>query len=78
MYYVYILQNPEGSLYIGNTNDLRRRLVEHNSGKSIYTRGKQWKLIYYESYLDEPDTRLREKKNKTARASNGAAKTSYT
>lgn len=64
MYYVYVLQNIDKGLYFGSTNDLRRRLAEHNAGQSRYTRGKQWKLVYYESYLDETDARLREKRLK--------------
>ena len=54
MYYVYILENNlNKNWYIGYTSDLRRRLIEHNSGKS-------WKLIYYESYLDKQDATGRE------------------
>jgi putative endonuclease len=33
MYFVYVLRNEkDGNLYIGKTNDIKRRLVEHNSG----------------------------------------------
>jgi len=36
MFYVYILKSEkDGKLYIGYTNDLKRRLEEHNSGKNI-------------------------------------------
>lgn len=64
MFYVYFIQNSEHDLYIGSTNDLRRRIKEHNSGKTRYTRGKEWKLVYYEAHLDESDARLREKRLK--------------
>lgn len=64
MFYVYIIQNTMHELYIGSTNDLRRRIIEHNSGKSRYTKGKLWKLVYYEASLDEIDSRLREKRLK--------------
>lgn len=38
------------------TSDLKIRLKEHNSGKSDYTsRGKPWKLIYYEAFLSKKD-----------------------
>ena len=64
MYYVYLLQNEQGDVYYGSTNDLRRRLTEHNGGKSFSTRGHQWKLVYYEAYSAEKDARFREQQLK--------------
>lgn len=61
MVYVYILQADDGTIYYGSTRDLRRRLAEHRSGKSTYTRSRKWRLIYYEAYLDERDARNRER-----------------
>ncbi len=63
MFYVYILQSTvDGSLYIGYTTDYRRRLKEHNSGKSKATRPfRPWKLIYYEAFLNKKDAKAREK-----------------
>ena len=50
MYYVYILRSkshPEET-YIGSTSDLRKRLGEHNAGKSIHTnKFKPWDLMAY-------------------------------
>ena len=44
-YYVYVLRNPAGTHYIGLTNDLARRLTQHNSGASKWTKAKgPWKL----------------------------------
>ena len=63
MFYVYILRsNSDDGLYIGFTTDLRRRLREHQEGKSFATsyRGP-WCLIYYEAYLEEQDALGREK-----------------
>jgi GIY-YIG catalytic domain len=39
MYYTYILrsENFPGQTYVGSTGDLRKRLAEHNGGKSIHT-----------------------------------------
>ncbi len=34
MYFVYILQCADGTLYIGSTNNLEKRLHEHNNLKS--------------------------------------------
>ena len=67
MYYVYLLQNvaDEKDVYIGYTNNLKRRLKEHNLASNRgYTRGKQWRLVYYESYLAESDARRRERRLK--------------
>lgn len=64
MYYVYLIQNEDHVIYYGSTNDLRRRMVEHQSGKSFSTKGHIWRLIYYEAYFDEHDAREREKQLK--------------
>lgn len=48
--------------YIGITNNLERRLKEHNSGKSIFTRKYMpWKLVYNEELDDRLQARKREK-----------------
>ena len=60
MVYLYILQNEKGELYFGSTNDLKRRIFEHSSGKSNFTKGSSWKLMYYEAYLSKTDARQRE------------------
>ena len=64
MYYVYVIENEIGELYYGSTNDLKRRLVEHQSGKSFATKGHNWILIYYEAYRNETDARIREQQIK--------------
>lgn len=61
MYYVYLIKNEKNGLYIGCTNDLKRRLFEHNNNKSVYTKNHKWKLIYYESYISKDDAFNREK-----------------
>jgi putative endonuclease len=51
-YYVYIMTTlTNTTLYTGVTNDLRRRILEHMSGKgSLFTkRYKIYKLVYYET-----------------------------
>lgn len=66
MHYVYVLQSKlNGSIYIGSTNDLRKRVKLHNAGKAKYTRShKPWNLIYYEAYSKEGLARMREKRLK--------------
>jgi putative endonuclease len=62
MFYVYILKSlKDDNLYIGSTNDLKRRMEEHNSGKVFSTKIRRpFKLVYYEAYLSEQAARKRE------------------
>ncbi|GGD79597.1 GIY-YIG nuclease family protein, partial [Lacimicrobium alkaliphilum] len=66
MFYVYLLQceTDENQFYIGSTKDLRKRLLSHNAGENNATKGHQWKLVYYEAYLNEQAARAREKRLK--------------
>jgi hypothetical protein len=50
MYYVYIIKKcSNDKIYIGFTNNLKRRFKEHNAT------GVKWKLIYYEAYKARKD-----------------------
>lgn len=62
MFYVYVLRSKKDQLlYIGLTNDLKRRLVEHNTGKVRSTKARTpFELRYYEAYFKEEDARNRE------------------
>ncbi len=62
MYYVYILKSLKNNkLYKAYTNDLRRRIREHNSGNSIFTKNNgPWELIYYEAFISEKDAKREE------------------
>lgn len=66
MHYVYMLESEKDDYaYIGNTSDLERRLVEHNSGTNTATkRHRPFKLVYYEAYSDKRDALERENKLK--------------
>ncbi len=61
-YYTYLLKSKkDGKMYTGITKDLRKRLAEHNAGKSMYTKGRgPFVLIYYEACLLEDKARSRE------------------
>jgi putative endonuclease len=65
-YCVYILTNRTGTLYIGVTNDLARRLWEHRSGliPGYTSRYKLDRLIYYESFDWVEEALSREKQIK--------------
>ena len=68
MFYIYILKSQKNKeLYIGYTADLKKRVEEHNHGKSISTkRYLPWKLIYYEACLSISDAKRREQYLKTS------------
>ena len=70
-YYVYILESlKDGSLYIGYTRDLKKRLKQHNSRRDTYTKKYiPWQLIHYEAYRNEKDVKRREKYLKTSQGS---------
>lgn len=63
MFFVYILRSQKDEkLYIGFTNNLRRRMQEHNSGLNRSTKFRRpLELIYYEAYKSEKDAKNREK-----------------
>jgi putative endonuclease len=63
MYQVYILKSKKNNtLYVGYTNNLERRLQEHNIGRVAYTRNlRPWNLVYYESFVSLEDAKRREK-----------------
>lgn len=66
MFYVYVLENgPER--YVGRTNNLRRRVYQHNAGENLSTKSENnWKLIYYEAHLSFDDAKRRETYFKTS------------
>ncbi len=51
---VYILKCADGTLYTGITNDLERRVAEHESGQGAkYTKGRgPFQLVYQEGCED--------------------------
>ena len=63
MNYVYtLLSDKDGKLYTGSTNDLKRRLKEHQSGNVSSTKSRRpLRLIYYEACINQEDARQREK-----------------
>ena len=62
-YYVYVLLSKlDDKFYIGFTEDLRKRLQEHNDGKSFATKCRRpFELIFYEAYRNKYDALRREK-----------------
>jgi putative endonuclease len=67
MYYVYILASRRhGTLYIGITNSLQKRLEEHRSGKGseFVRRYAVFRLVYAEAYERVEEAIAREKQLK--------------
>lgn len=66
-YYVYILESKKDSeLYVGCTNNLQKRIKEHNDGLVFSTKLKKpYIIIHYEAFLDKKDAFVREKWLKT-------------
>ena len=64
-YFVYIVANkPRGTLYVGVTNDLVRRIYEHREGlvPGFTKRYGLKQLVYFERY-DDPQTAIQREKN---------------
>lgn len=54
MRYVYVIENPHSQRYIGSTDDLHRRIAEHQAGSCRTTRARgPWKLIVAIAFPDE-------------------------
>ncbi len=69
MYYVYILLSIKGTrLYVGRTNNLKRRIDEHKLSK-VHTTKRMLpiKLIFYEAFLAKEDAIRRERYFKTTK-----------
>jgi len=73
IYYVYMLKSKSVKpvTYVGYTNNLKKRINLHNTGKGAkFTRGKKWQLIYVEKKKTKKEAISREyyiKKNRSLR-----------
>ena len=66
-FYVYIMTNrPNGTLYVGVTNDLARRVYEHKTrqARGFTSRYNVHMLVWYETYGDVNEAIAREKQLK--------------
>lgn len=69
MFYVYMLEckDDEGpkSLYVGSTNSLKRRFNEHAVGQGAqFTKNKQLKLVFYQTFRTRSEAMLKEQQLK--------------
>ena len=63
IYYVYMLKSKgiRSVTYVGYTNNLKKRINLHNSGKGAkFTRGRKWVLIYKEKLKSKKEAISRE------------------
>ena len=66
IYYVYVIKtqskiNNKFYTYVGYTNNLKSRIKKHNTNKGAkFTKGRKWKLIYYEKYTSKINAMRRE------------------
>jgi len=74
--YVYILKsNINNRYYIGCTNNLERRLKDHNSGRNVSTKnGAPWVIIYYEEIENPKEAYGRERQIKSYKGGNAFKK----
>ncbi len=64
MFYTYVLKSKKNNrLYVGSTDNLKRRFKEHNDGigGNYSSKNRPFDLIYYEGYITYDDARASEK-----------------
>jgi putative endonuclease len=68
-FYVYVLRSlVKDWIYVGYSENIKQRLLEHNSGKTPSTsRYKPYELIHYEAYRNMKDAKRRELYLKTTK-----------
>jgi len=63
-YFVYLIgcnKNNKLITYVGYTKNLKKRIKLHNAGKGAkFTKGRNWKIMYYEKYKTKRKAMLRE------------------
>ena len=67
MYYTYILFSKKlGKFYVGQTENLTQRIIDHNVGRTKYAKkGIPWKLVYFFELSNRPEAVRLEKKIKS-------------
>ena len=73
MFWVYILQNPKGTFYVGQTEDLESRVASHNRTDKIvgkFTRKNgPWTLVWSEQHESRASAMAREREIKRWKSS---------
>ena len=71
-YRVYVIQNHKGKFYIGLSDDVARRLEEHNTGQSRWTKGRgPWTIVWQSGELSLSEARKLENRLKRQKGGHG-------
>ena len=72
MFWVYILQNPEGKFYIGHTDDIPTRLESHNrtdkTHEKFTRKNGPWELVWSEEHPSRSLAVIRERQIKSMKS----------
>jgi putative endonuclease len=64
-YRVYVIRNREGKFYIGLSDDVARRVQQHNAGQSRWTKGRgPWTIVWQSEESSVTDARKLENRLK--------------
>jgi len=76
MFYVYVIKSKQGRYYIGSTENLEKRIDQHNSKsyRGWTNRFDDWKLVYSESFQTRKDALSRERQIKKMKGGNAFKK----
>ena len=70
--WVYVLRNASGRFYIGLTDDMERRLADHNGGRSKWTsKFGPWEIIWRQGPMTLTEARKLENRLKRQRGGRG-------
>jgi putative endonuclease len=59
---VYVIVDSMGRRYVGQTDNLEKRLATHNAGMSKWTsRGKDWRIVHTEEFSTRREALVRER-----------------
>jgi putative endonuclease len=64
MFFAYVLKNPKGILYKGSTDNLLKRIDQHNNNNgfpSFTAKRGPWKLVHVEEFKTRKEAEAREK-----------------
>ncbi len=68
-YFTYILQNPDGRFYIGQTDDLALRLKRHNMDESFSTKNRgPWAIVWFKQFMSRAEAVTEERRLKALKS----------